>query len=126
MDVNLTEYELVDLAVSMQETVTPPISVFITILSGYLVVAWLIGAKLTRTQVGLINALFIGFQVMLVLSWGGRWEFYFRLANALHSFDPDFYAVTHPAIVSVFGILMVASIVGCLKFMWDIRHPKTE
>ena len=123
---NLTEYELVDLAVNIQESITPAVSVFITIMSGYLVVAWLVGDKLTRAQVGLINVLFVGFQVMLILSWSGRWEFYFRLAKQLYSFDPIFYAVTHPAIVALFGVLMVVSIVGSLKFMWDIRHPKKE
>jgi len=123
---NSTEYELVDLAVNIQESITPAVSVFITIMSGYLVVAWLVGDKLTRAQVGLINVLFVGFQVMLILSWSGRWEFYFRLAKQLYSFDPIFYAVTHPAIVALFGVLMVVSIVGSLKFMWDIRHPKKE
>lgn len=123
---NLTEYELAGLAVDIQEPITAVVSVFLTILSGYLVIAWLVGAKLTRAQVGLINTLFVGFQGMEILAWGGRWMFYFRCLNELESFDPVFYRVTSPVVVSLFGILMLASIFGSLKFMWDIRHPKTE
>ena len=121
---NLTEYELLDAAINVQTSITPSVTIFLTIMSGYLVVAWLVGDKLTRPQVGLINVLFVGFQTMMIMSWAGRWEFYFRCVNTLHSFDPTFYAVTSPAIVAVFGILMLAALFGCLKFMWDIRHPK--
>jgi len=95
-------------------------------MSGYLIVAWLVGGKLTRAQVSLINVLFVFFQFCMVLGWSARWELAMKYFNLLASLDPDIYAVRNPAGLVIFATVMAVSIPGCLKFMWDIRHPKTE
>jgi len=123
---NLTEYELVDLAINVQASSTASVAIFLTCTSGYLIVAWLVGARLTRAQVLLINMVFIFFQLMVAIAWGGRWDYYYRFMTALASIDPTFYETVSPFIVIAMGTVMLLSICGCLKFMWDIRHPKKE
>ena len=122
----MTEYELAELAINAQAGTTPAVSVFVTILSGYLIAAWLVGKKLSRAQITLINVLFIGFQLGIISSWSGRWQLAYRLAEAVDSIDPSFDMTPSMIPISAFGVLMLTSIGGCLKFMWDIRHPKTE
>ncbi len=123
---NLTEYELADLAMSVQSSTTPAVAVFVTIMGAYLLVAWLAGGKLTRAQVSLINVLFIFFQLTMVLSWGLRWEHAYRFMGALASLDPTFYIPVYPVLLATFAIVMLATIPGCIRFMWDVRHPKAE
>lgn len=123
---NLTEYELVDLAINVQASTTSGVSLFITIASGYLIVAWLVGEKLTRVQARLINVLFIFFQVMLITAWAGRWEYFYKFFTVLTSIDSAFYESRSPITTVGMGLIMLLSIFACLKFMWDIRHTKTD
>ena len=124
----LTEFELADLYVGAQGNATSITALFVTIMSGYLIVAWLVGEKLTRAQVIFINALFILFQFNLILAWSATWEKAIKVATELNSIDPTFYSsgLGSSAGLIVFAVTMIASIPGCIKFMWNIRHPKKE
>jgi hypothetical protein len=122
----LTEYEMADLAMSAQASATPTTALFISVLSGYLIIAWLVGKRLTRAQVVFINVLFIFFQLSLVGGWASRWALSYRYSSALNSIDPSFYEVSNPVFLWAFPIAMIASVPGSLKFMWDVRHPKAE
>ena len=119
-----TAYELADLALSAQAAASPTFALFLTITSGYLIVAWLAGDRLTRAQVNLISLLFLFFQLMLVYGWVIRWAFSHDYFTALSLVDPT-YKVGPGYLIWLFAIVMLASIPGCLKFMWDVRHPKT-
>jgi hypothetical protein len=122
----LTEYEIADLALNAQASATPTTALLITIISGYLIVAWLAGAKLTRPQVILINLLFTFFQTSLVAGWIFRWELAYKYFTELNLLVPDFYTARSPVLLILFSVVLIASVPACLKFMWDVRHPKTE
>ncbi|MEP0200917.1 MAG: hypothetical protein ABJ084_03790 [Halioglobus sp.] len=104
------------------------LALLITLISGYLVVAYIAGAKMTRAQVTLINILYVLMSAFLI--WACR-EMAWRAAV----FEDTAYSMaTGPvselyargdvalAIISSFGLALLAS----FKFMWDVRHPKTE
>jgi hypothetical protein len=122
----LTEYELADLAINMQASTTPTTALFVTIASGYLIAAWMVGEKLTRTQVTFINLLFGAFELAILAGWASRWIVTTRYGSALASIDPVFYETTplNTLLLVLLGSVMFLTILGCLKFMWDIRHPK--
>jgi hypothetical protein len=120
----LTEYELADLAMNWQATTTPTTAIFLTIASGYLIAAWMVGERLTRAQVTLINTLFGVFQLGVLAGWAGRWIQSFNYTSALTSIDPNFYRSPSTSLLVLFGLALLVSIPGCLKFMWDIRHTK--
>jgi hypothetical protein len=122
----LTEYEMADLALSAQASATPTTALFLTMTSGYLIIAWLVGDKLTRAQIIFINVLFTFFQLGLVGGWSVRWATYYEYTVALNSSDPTVYVDGNPVVSVAFAIVMLASIPGCLKFMWGVRHRKTE
>lgn len=124
--IDMTEYELADLVISAQGTLTPVVSLMVTVLTGYLIVAWLAGDKLTRAQVILVSTLFVFIEAIVMYSWVARWTIvsvYYSELVALNAFKyqaPTIWAA--PIFVGLFTLAMLAS----LKFMWDVRHPKTK
>ncbi len=104
------------------------LALLITIISGYLVVAYIAGAKMTRPQVTLINVLYVTMSAFLI--WACR-----EMALRAAIFEDTAYGMaTGPvselyargdvavAIISAFSLALLAS----FKFMWDVRHPKAE
>lgn len=70
--------------------------------------------------------IFVLFQVMLIYAWSGRWGYFHKFYAVLTSLDPTFYEAPSPLSTLGMGIIMFLSIFACLKFMWDIRHPRIE
>ena len=120
----MTEGELLELALIAKANTLTALSIFVTIASGYLIVAYIAGAKLTRSQLWFINTVFI-LTMLLVTSasylFQSEGQLYNNAARELGSHDialpePFLWALYIPRIVDAFVI------VGCLKFMWDVRH----
>jgi len=120
----LTPYELIDLGASMYANSATMYAIFLTILSGYLLVAFAIGAKLTSSQVAIVNTLYIvtSLTTLAALASFNQVAMDFSLIAAeirgveksLASYFPSYF------IVGIDILLMLAS----LKFMWDVRHKK--
>ena len=93
--------------------------IIVTAVSGYLLVAYLLGSQLNRVQVLTFTVLFVFFTVFNTLgTYGGL--------QAAHEFGSSYGAgrvPPYPAPVS--AVLMLLGIFSALKFMWDVRHPKS-
>jgi hypothetical protein len=102
---------------------------YLTLTSAYLIAAFVAGKKLSSGQVTLVNTSFLVVTILNLLSQGTA------LRSALFAYGkasteieglpviPAFAQGSAPAVT----IMICAGItVGCLKFMWDIRHPKTD
>jgi hypothetical protein len=124
----MTEYELASLAMEAQNTVTSVFALFLTIVGGYLLAAWMVGSKLERTQFIIVNFLFVFVEIQLLVGWFGRWSWfwhYYEQARALNPLSvPNAEMV--PFLIPLTGLLMLCSVLGAVKFMWDVRHPKNE
>jgi hypothetical protein len=94
---------------------------YFTIFTAYLVAVYLVGTELTKMQVAVITGLFLIMQFFMISGvvgffWQAR-VFIDQVREApLGSIEPHKVALP---------LLIVGVIVG-LKFMWDVRHPKTE
>lgn len=104
------------------------LALIITIISGYLVVAYIAGAKMTRAQVTLVNILYVLMSAFLI--WACR-EMALRAAffeDTAYALETSTFSELYArgdvavAIISAFSLALLAS----LKFMWDVRHPKPE
>jgi hypothetical protein len=101
------------------------LTLYITITSGYLIVAYLIGDKLTKTQVAIVNTLYIVMSSITAYGttiWIVRGA-YFSLQQSAIEVGMVHATYIAPAMI---GVFMIGGIVACLKFMWDVRHPKAE
>jgi hypothetical protein len=96
------------------------IGLYLTVTSGYLLVAYLVGKDLTRVQVSIITTLFVVFQgiaTIAVMSYFASAEYIGHTYGAARA--PTWGE-------EAMGLVFSAGILACLKFMWDVRHPKSE
>ena len=122
----MTEYELADMLNSTTGNATPVLMGFMTTVTGYLVLTWFTGKKLNRSQATMVSTLFIFFSGLLILAWAVRFQSALMFQNELKAINPERVGlISQELIYGVVAILLVI-VVACLKFMWDVRHPKTE
>lgn len=124
----MTLYEVEDLINSIGSNIIAGQAVFLTVITGYMIVAYTVGKSLTRYQVGFINLILIianisGFMgvfanttmiyeysaIRAELTGGQKIREEFSAAWIISSTSPR--------------ALLIG---GALLFMWQVRHPKTE
>lgn len=94
---------------------------YFSIFTAYLVVAYLVGSKLDRQQVTVINGLFVIMQLLMI--WGTA-GFFWQARSYMDQVREAPLGAIAPHHVAL-PLLSIGVIVG-LKFMWDIRHPKAD
>ena len=119
----MTETEILENYWHSQEMGVEVLSMFISVFSAYLLVAFLAGEKLTRFQACFISSAFTLFG--LVVIWGTvvYWTEGYNAALSIGE--------SHPAITMlranptwIFVLLEILAIIGGLLFMLDIRRRK--
>ena len=121
-------YQLSDLMNGMSSNIAEGQALFISVLSAYLVVAYTVGASLTRYQVTFISILFL-----LMMSLG----VFAQLRNIQMMSEWGYQVIALSGKESVpaaqaeiakwlFIAMRIALSIGALVFMWQVRHPKSE
>jgi high-affinity Fe2+/Pb2+ permease len=99
------------------------VTVYISVLTGYLIIFYIAGEKLSTRQSIFLTMLFVVFAAIPV--WG-VFEYFSAAVKAARAIEKEFLLIglldINPAVYLV--PLMVAGIVGCLGFAWDARKPK--
>jgi hypothetical protein len=104
-------------------------ALYLTLVSGYLLTAFVAGKSLSRAQVIVINAFFVlftGFNLFaeIITIRNASAAFYRASAGVEGTIPfPEYFSTLFPVATLVLGTGMI---IACLKFMWDIRHPKAE
>ena len=120
----MTQYETADLLTNLVNGGTPVLALLITIITAYLVVAWSVGRQLTKSQVTLINVVFLVFGPLLILGWARRFQIALRLQEELRLMDAGIVGAISPSLITGVAFAFLFLIMACIKFMWDVRHPK--
>jgi len=119
----MTPYEYTDLAQSNFANSLSVFAVILSIVSGYLITTYLVGAKLSRSQASILTIMFLLVMGILTFAmtaytyWGvflsdlGRTN-----SDGASLLLPDVGVVAYVAILNVFTTAM------CLLFMWNVRH----
>jgi hypothetical protein len=101
----------------------------LAIMSGYLLIAYFIGAKLTLFQASFVNCIFILVRFVSFLTLQGVLKRNQYWIDKIQELDPSIPYGTmaqgdrgSAAAWAVF-IIMTG---GALLFMWQVRHPKNE
>ena len=128
----MTEYELIDAINSTMANAWSVSQYGLSIVTGYLLVAYFIGSKLTKLQVYFVSILFFIMHSLIVVSLIGISKRVQLLDLKLSQMGSDLglaslitavsdgTAIPWPAYLT--GILVA---LGCFYFMWSVRHPKT-
>jgi hypothetical protein len=101
---------------------------FTTYLTGYLLIAYFIGANLTKIQVSILNVLYlfvIGFSAYTltasILAGSALFARYQEMGGTIGTLETSVDAVLFEILV----VLLTLLILSPFYFMWSIRHPKT-
>lgn len=119
----MTEYEVADLTAAVLSNFLTALTVFLSIVSAYVISAFGAGERLTKLQLSIVNLCFlvsVGILGFLVVSLYRR---FYALAQSI-SIEQGSIAVvdfTWPL-----SALLLAIISGCFVFMWNVRRGDDE
>ena len=122
----MTDAEIWELILISQANSATYFAIFLTIVSGYLVVAYTAGAKLLRSQIRIINTVFILSTVSMSFATYAQTR---RGAFLLDFASPKYTSPESAAMVlapTAMGATQLAVTIACLIFMWQVRNPKNE
>jgi hypothetical protein len=128
----MNEYELVDAMSGLQSNLIQGQAVTITILSAYMVVAYTVGAKLTKFQSTFVSIMFILFGLLgamgqvSILNEVYHYGAQLRELRGSHTMTVDGDGSFWEAPRWLLLIVRLFLFSGALYFMWSVRHPKTE
>ena len=122
----MTEYEILDLVSSNSSDLATMFSVYLSLLSAYIAVAYLVGARLSFFQATSLSLLFLygaGGQAL------GQYNINLQtsdLLNRLAEIRPltrfeDQYITNG----NIWAIVMGIGVFVAISFMWSVRHSKT-
>ena len=120
----MTTYEKADLAQNLFDNSLSTFAVLLSVVFAYIVTAYLVGAKLTRTQVRILTTMFIMVSILLVWSVAGYlnegvWLYQLAYPDNVENFLAPKTWLT--PLTVILGLLFLAM---ALKLMWDVRHPE--
>ena len=122
----MTEAELVSTAQALWANVIALMAILLSVMSAYLIVAYLAGSKLTHSQAVIVNTLYVLVSVFLVWAMFVLAQRGIEVATLAIDLSTQRELGSTPnvarALIGLFGVCSLAS----LKFMWDVRHPKAE
>ena len=126
----MTEFELGEILHNNYDGLWQGAQMYFTLVSAYLVVAYLIGDKLTRGQNTIVTGLYVVWVAGVILGQYSTSAQMMIVSQELLSIGskilPD--AIRNPTQVGVYSFLVVQflGVVASLYFMWTVRHPRTE
>lgn len=125
----MTEYEILDVIETINGNTITGTSVYFSVLTAYLLVAYVAGIKLTRYQVAFINCVFLFYNFIAAANIAEmvrtRMGLSHRLREMLEEAPPVSEEVV-TMILSIFILMRIMLVLGAIVFMWQVRHPKTE
>ena len=122
----MTEYELVDAIATYTQNFMTLFSFYITLLSGYLITAFVAGPRLSSVQVSILNVGFIISECLLTFSIAGAGLIRVHYTLELLELAPDSPHRPLEWLFVAFPMLMVGGVLASLFFMWNSRNPKED
>ena len=122
----MAEAELLEVSSMMWGNAISLMGLIITLISGYLIAAYIAGSGMTHSQAVIINILYIGFALFLILSMLA----FGRSAGEMDTlaFEMTTQRTSPPTTYLAYSVAGFVSfcVFASLKFMRDIRHPQPD
>ena len=122
----MTEYELVDAISSYATQGGTFFTIWLTILSAYAITAYVAGKDLSPAQVLWLNCLYLFTVSLAIYGFYGSFSSQVHYIGKLYEIAPDAPQKINSTIVMLVTAIAAVGTLATLKFMWDIRHPKTQ
>ena len=122
----MTEAELIESSMALSEMASNAVTLYLTTVSAYLLVAYFVGASLDRLQTFIISVLFIVFSLSFVAAIQTNLGNMVSIGNELEEIRPGWIRFASTPFNSVLLVVDSCGVLVSLLFMWNIRHPKPE
>ena len=96
-------------------------AVFVSLVGGYLVAAYNVGSKLDRSQMWIINCLYLASVLFVVITVYGMFSSVDMLAAELAELNPKRYVFGFSYATEISLAVNLTIVLSSLKFMYDIR-----
>ena len=117
----MSEYEIADYAASLMGNFLSVITIYFSIITAYVVAAFVAGARLTPIQLAIVNATF-------VIAAGIMGTLTVLIFSRFYAFAAQLQAINDSSVLIDFtvplALLAGAMFIGCLIFMWTVRMGK--
>ena len=126
----MTEYELGELLHNNYEGLWQAAQMYFTLVSAYIIVAYLVGAKLSRVQNSIITGLYLVWMVGLIVAQHATSTQTMRVSNELVTMGSALLseAAYAESMLGVFSfiVVQVLGVMASLWFMLSVRHRRVE
>ena len=122
----MTEAELIEAAMALSESAANAVTLYLTTISAYLLVAYFVGASLNRLQTIIISVLFVVFALSFVAAIQTNLGNMVSIGNELEEIRPDWIRYASAPFNLALFVVDTCGVLVSLLFMWNIRHPKPE
>jgi hypothetical protein len=117
-------YEMADYTNSLLDTFLTIFTIFMSIVTAYVITAFAAGDRLTRFQQAIVNILFLlSTSVVGLLAILTFRRFY---VHAIATETPVVTLNTPVDFTVPLIVIFVVLVLGAIVFMWSVRHPKRE
>lgn len=123
----VTKAELLLIMIGQADALGTHISIYLSVVSAYLITAYLVGKKLSTFQVSVATFIYIIAYVFEALFLIGMSR---MLVNTVKGYSEQYSVINSSSIDIAFispyiGIILGLTVLGAsLWFMWSVRHPK--
>ena len=101
-------------------------AVWVSVLAGYLVTAYMAGRNLERTQGLILNSTYLFVSALVIFAIFASFKVQAFYSEQLRESFPWSPQVSNIYIAIGITVATSCATLASLKFMWDIRHPKHE
>ena len=122
----MTEFELWDIFVSLNSVLHAWVATYFTILTAYIIAAYMVGADLSRFQVLIISIGFVWFVGLCTYAGTSAGMRCAELGREIMALNPSRAITLNEGVMTAASMIMYGGILVALIFMWQVRHPKTE
>lgn len=122
----MNEAELLLAGLSAYANSLAAFAVYVTMLSGYLVVAYLVGSQMTRAQTIIVNILYSLISAAVAAAFFNFAQAGYENTRLALEISTQRVVGPMPMVAESALVVMVFCYLASLKFMWDARNKQSE
>ena len=120
----MTEYELVDAAASYTGLLQSWLMSYFTVLTAYLITAYVAGQQLTTFQAVVVTTCFLVLCSLTAIATTGAGFRFVELTQEITTMNSGRVYLVSPTLMWACVTTLYIGIFVALIFMWQVRHPK--
>ena len=94
--------------------------------TAYVVAAYLAGARLDRSQILVMNLIFLVYAALCAVGALGNYSRMIELSTAVRALSPHRMLLASERFLWIMTAKLIAGIAVAMKFMWDVRHRRAQ